>query len=228
MARIFFTLALGACSLLATDLFFGYWVGDYNEVAGQIKRAARDLDKLRQNPSADDDVLRAAQQELSAAASGHQPLVYRMTMHRWIGIVAVLITVLVNSVSVTYFIGTSRWCKEVSDTYALEPRFAEDSARLKRKTFPFSFSSLMICLAVVVTGGAADPDNSVVESTMPWVTPHHLVALLGSLWIGWSFLVQVGRIGANYEIIEQIVQRVDEIRARADTAGEVSQRSESE
>ena len=43
------------------------------------------------------------------------------TVHRLTGIAAALAVVLVESVIVTYFIGTSRWCKEVIETYSLDP-----------------------------------------------------------------------------------------------------------
>ena len=49
--------------------------------------------------------------------SGHAA---RMTLHMLLGAAAALMTVLVNSITITYFIGTSRWCKEVCETYQLE------------------------------------------------------------------------------------------------------------
>ena len=42
------------------------------------------------------------------------------TMHRLTGLAAALAVVFVESVVVTYFIGTSRWCKEVVETYQFE------------------------------------------------------------------------------------------------------------
>ena len=45
------------------------------------------------------------------------------TVHRLSGVAAALAVVLVNSIVVTYFVGTSRWCKEVAETYQLAPSF---------------------------------------------------------------------------------------------------------
>ena len=42
------------------------------------------------------------------------------TVHRLAGVAAGLAVVLVNSIVVTYFIGTSRWVKEVTETYRLD------------------------------------------------------------------------------------------------------------
>ena len=57
-------------------------------------------------------------------------------VHRLMGVAAAIVVVLVNSIVVTYFIGTSRWCKEVVDTYSLDRELVRRSARLKRRTFP--------------------------------------------------------------------------------------------
>ena len=43
------------------------------------------------------------------------------TVHRLSGVLAALLVVLVNSMAVTYFIGTGRWCREVVETYGLDP-----------------------------------------------------------------------------------------------------------
>lgn len=42
------------------------------------------------------------------------------TVHRLSGVLAALVVVLVNSMAVTYFVGTSRWVREVVETYGLE------------------------------------------------------------------------------------------------------------
>ena len=57
------------------------------------------------------------------------------TVHRLTGIAAALGVVFVESVVVTYFIGTSRWCKEVTETYRLDPNRVRQSNRLKRRAF---------------------------------------------------------------------------------------------
>src|SRR3989304_423650 len=60
------------------------------------------------------------------------------TVHRLAGIAAALAVVFVESVIVTYFIGTSRWCQEVVETYQLPAELARQSNRLKRRTFPWA------------------------------------------------------------------------------------------
>ena len=78
------------------------------------------------------------------------------TVHRLSGVLAALMVVLVNSISVTYFIGTGRWCREVVETYALAPALIERSRRIKRAAFPASLLGMLAVVAIVALGGAAD------------------------------------------------------------------------
>src|SRR5687767_3656973 len=64
----------------------------------------------------------------------------RMTIHMLLGAGGALMAILVNSITITYFIGTSRWCKEVCETYRLPGELAERSTRLKRSTFPWALA----------------------------------------------------------------------------------------
>ena len=54
------------------------------------------------------------------------------TVHRLLGLAAAIVVVLANSITVTYFVGTGRWCKEVSEAYELDPQFVRRSAKIKR------------------------------------------------------------------------------------------------
>ena len=49
------------------------------------------------------------------------------TVHRLSGVFSGLTVVLVNSMTVTYFIGTGRWCREVAETYSLDEAFIEQN-----------------------------------------------------------------------------------------------------
>ncbi|HEV3004682.1 MAG TPA: hypothetical protein VGX78_09475 [Pirellulales bacterium] len=83
------------------------------------------------------------------------------TTHRLAGVGVGLLVVLVNSIVVTYFIGTSRWCKEVVATYSLDGELVRRSTRLKRRTFPFALASMLVVVVLIASGGAADPGGAV-------------------------------------------------------------------
>ncbi len=93
--------------------------------------------------------------DLHDPANYRDPHVVRLAIvHKMFGLAAALSVVLVNSIVVTYFVGTSRWCKEVVETYQLDRRLLARSVRLKRRTFPWAISAM---LAAVVMGALAPP-----------------------------------------------------------------------
>src|SRR5260221_8345580 len=104
------------------------------------------------------------------------------TTHRLAGVGAGLIVVLVNSIVVTYFIGTSRWCKEVVETYSLDVELLRRSTRLKRRTFPWAVMAMLAVVGMIALGGAADPGTGL-PGTANWVLPHFIGALVGLAFV---------------------------------------------
>lgn len=144
--------------------------------------------------------------------TNHPPEVLRWaTIHRLLGIGTGLVVVLVNSIVVTYFIGTSRWCKEVSETYRLEPTLVRRSTMLKRKTFPWAVTGMLTVVGVIALGGAADPGSGR-SGTEFWVTPHLLGALTGLLIIAYTFFIEWRNIAANHVVIADVLVEVKRIR----------------
>jgi hypothetical protein len=142
----------------------------------------------------------------------HSPDTLRWaTVHRLAGVGTALAVLLVNSIVVTYFIGTSRWCKEVSETYGLDLSYIRRSTLLKRRTFPWAVMGMLTAVAVVALGGAADPATGR-AGTEDWVTPHLLGACCGLMLIAWAFFVEWQNIHANYQVIEDVLAQVKRIR----------------
>ncbi len=207
MARIFSSLALLAFSLLALNLALGFSTGDYNAAANQYKEAQR------RAMTAPPETREAARRELGALAIDLLPSVRRAHLHMWVGVAAALVNLLVNSITVTYFIGTTRWCREVAETYHLDLDYVRRSNALKRRTFPCALGAILVILGIVALGAASDPSAGVPDSSA-WVTPHYMAALVGVGLIGWSFLVQARNLAANYRIIQEIVAEVQVIRQK--------------
>jgi hypothetical protein len=132
-------------------------------------------------------------------------------VHRMMGIGAALVVVLVNSIGMTYFIGSGRWCKEVSDTYQLDPKLVRQSTWLKRKAFPWAVSSMLVVVCVGALGAAADP-ATLRQGTEHWVTPHLIGAFLGLLYIAFAFYMEAGRIAEHSAVIDAIMVEVRRIR----------------
>jgi hypothetical protein len=133
------------------------------------------------------------------------------TVHRLSGIFAALMVVLVNSMVVTYFIGTGRWCREVVETYGLPASLVARAKGLKRAAFPWSVLGMLAVVGIVALGGAADPATGR-PGTQNWVTPHLLGALALSALIAWCFQSQLPRIRRQQALIEEVLAAVQAIR----------------
>jgi hypothetical protein len=213
LSRIFSGLAIFATVLLSINLFTGLSIGDWNDLAVELRIANRHVQELqRAGRGVDDAELRDALQQATAIASAATPMGRRATLHILLGIAAALVTVLVNSISVTYFIGTSRWCQEVVDTYQLNPEFTQQSLAMKRRSFPWSLGGILTILLIVALGAASDPGNRLANSAA-YSTWHFAAAMLGIFFIGVSFFVQVTRIATNYQLINNVMSEVQRIRA---------------
>jgi hypothetical protein len=133
------------------------------------------------------------------------------TVHRLTGIAAALAVVFVESVIVTYFIGTSRWCKEVVDTYGLDRSMIAESNRLKRKTFPWALGGMLAVVGIISLGGAADPATGR-HNTAEWAQWHLVGAILGVVFIAWTYVAAWNNVFANHFVIQRIVDQVAQIR----------------
>ena len=211
MARIFFTLALFAVLLLTTNALLGFFGGDYNGAMLELKQAAGDLDTVMRSPSSDRQQRDTARKKFDAVVRDSKPLRNWTTAHRLLGVAAALVTVLVNSITVTYFIGTSRWCREVVETYHLDMELADRSDLLKRGSFPWAAGSILLIIGLVALGAMSDPGANIQHSAQ-WVMPHYIMAITAIALITYSFMRQVVAIGSNYEVIEQILADVQQIR----------------
>jgi hypothetical protein len=132
-------------------------------------------------------------------------------VHRLTGIAAALVVVLVNSIVIVYFIGTSRWCKEVCEAYRLDRSLVARSSQLKRRTFPWAVTGMLTVVGVIALGGAADP-GTLRPGTEWWVTPHMLGAMAGLIIVAWVFWVLWQNIARNQMVIADVMTEVRRIR----------------
>jgi hypothetical protein len=134
------------------------------------------------------------------------------TAHRLSGILAAVFVLFVESIVVTYFVGTNRWCKEVSETYRLGEKFTAASTNLKRRAFPISFVGMLIMVGIAALGAASDPGVRLSADAM-WADVHLGAALLGIALIVGGFFLQAGYIQDNHDVIEQVMGEVKRIRS---------------
>jgi hypothetical protein len=134
------------------------------------------------------------------------------TVHRLTGMAAALAVVFVQSIVVTYFIGTSRWCKEVVETYRLDPALIGESTVLKRRAFPWAVLGMLAVVGVAALGAAADPATGRAD-TQSWANVHLAAALGGIAFIGWTYYLAWNYISANQAVIQRVLEQVARVRA---------------
>lgn len=132
-------------------------------------------------------------------------------VHMLMGLSAALAVVLVHSIVITYFVGTSRWCKEVTETYRLDPTSLIRSTLLKRKTFPWCVLGMLTVVVVGALGAASDPGTGR-ANTESMASVHLAGALVGLAIIVWTYFRAWLNIEANQGVINQILADVETIR----------------
>ena len=211
MSRIFSSLAVVAVLMLLVALAFGLRVGEYNETYTEFVAIQQ---QLRDGSYLETTITRQQLQQQADLLSNQMVAPQqRARTHMLMGIATGLLALFVNSVSVTYFIGTSRWCKEVVDTYELETELAEESKRLKRRCFAWAFLGMLLVLVTAALGAAADP-GTLRLTTGEWVLPHFAAAMSSVALITLSFLLQAGYIHRNSKIVEKIMLQVRQVRVQ--------------
>jgi hypothetical protein len=193
VSRIFASLAAVSIALLVTTVVIGLDV-DVNDRFAEWQLSRTNEAQLR------------LEQESSAKST-----------HMMSGVAAAIGVLLVSSIAVTYFIGTSRWCREVVEAYSLEDELAARSQTLKRSAFPWALTSMLTILAIAVLGAAADPATGSAQ-TASWIVPHFVAALLGVAIIMWCFFSLWCNITANHKVIETVMARVQQVRENQESA----------
>lgn len=200
------SLSIFPAVLVFITMGVGWWIGDYN--GAHAKYRALSIEAKR-NPDSVSEV------QLQAAADNVLLPGGRFTIHFQLGLATALAVTLINSLSVTYLIGTSRWVKEVCDAYELDNKYVNESKKIKRSTFPWSIMGVLSILAIIAFGAASDPGTGM-TTTASWVSTHLMVAMAGTAVIVIAIFVQASNLQVNADIINQVV---DDVRREREARG---------
>ncbi len=215
MSRIFLSLALFSLAILAVNLLLGLSIGDYAGQSRDAMAAESELNKLRREAQQDParlSEIKAAEAKAQAAHEVRRPIADRKVIHMLLGVATALVALLVNCISVTYFVGTSKWCGEVSAAYGLDDVKAKESQRLKRRNFPWAVIGSLTILVIVILGASADPDGMMRQDAVNYVNYHLVAAFVGIAIIAWAFLQQAHFVASNFLLIQEILDQVKSIR----------------
>ncbi|HET6884397.1 MAG TPA: hypothetical protein VFI31_29865 [Pirellulales bacterium] len=132
--------------------------------------------------------------------------------HFMVGVGVGLAVVLVNSLVMTWFIGTSRWCKEVADTYSLDRDIVASSNRIKRGAFPYALAHMLIIVGVLSLGAAADPSGNLKVAPpggLSWAQWHLISAVGAVLAIAAGSVVEWRALRENQQLIQRVKAEAD-------------------
>ena len=128
-------------------------------------------------------------------------------VHFNLGLVTVLGILLVHCIIFTYFLGTGRWVKEVGLAYELPdqnlPRLTRE---LKRGTFPPALFAMLTAIGTAAAGAG----NQLQE--WPWYI-HASAACITFVVNLWAFAVEYANLRVNAQVIADVLDEVDRIRA---------------
>ena len=104
-----------------------------------------------------------------------------------------------------------RWCKEVTETYRLDPAPLMRSNQLKRRTFPWCVLGMLTVVVVGALGAASDPGTGRPD-TASMANVHLAAAFAGLALVGWTYLRAWSNILDNQAVIQKILDDVQQIR----------------
>lgn len=223
MTRIFPSLSVigfalwianaGAALMLHADYVI------FDQVVVKLDRVERDRRYWLDKPDAPAEQVKQLEQQRQEYHDQLKPILNRAQIHFLFLVAMGLVNLLVCSVSITYFIGTSRWCKEVVETYELDPELAVASAQLKRRSFPWSLGAILIILVVVALGGASNPGVKL-SFVRDWLLPFELAIWLSAIAMAAAYYFQFRQIAAHLEIIHRIMDQVRAMRGEPEATTE--------
>jgi hypothetical protein len=127
------------------------------------------------------------------------------TLHLFGGLAAALLTLLLHSLVLTYFIGTGRWMQEVIKAYSLPATPWERSRALKIQALPYILGGILSVILAAVLGAAADVGR--IDRNY-----HLVIATVAVAFNFWSYVREYRVVAENGDLISGIMDDVKRIR----------------
>ena len=135
--------------------------------------------------------------------------------HFTAALAALLFSVLIHAIILTYFMGTGRWIEETSNAYRLDAAFYVKSSKIKYRTIPW----VVVCFALLLTtaglGAAADPASRMYTKMIAGIPLGKFHGTIASVTILFNLLVswfEFRALEKNGAIVEEVLELVRKIR----------------
>jgi len=135
--------------------------------------------------------------------------------HVLTALAALMFTLLVHAIVLTYFMGTGRWIEETSTAYKLDPSLYHQSKTIKYRTIPAMVACMVLLILTAALGAAADPGATLQSRGYlgySAATIHLSVAIVTVLANVAMNYAEFRALERNTEIIGQVLSEVRRIR----------------
>ena len=141
-----------------------------------------------------------------------------MMWHWHAGFWTSLLTLLVHSIVLTYFVGTGRWVREVGTVYGFDGVWVRRTWRTKLHAIPLIVASMLMAVVTAALGASVDPGSTVrLESWMgiPAAHLHRYSAIALFLVNLVSYWFEYAALRANATTISEVMEQVERVRRGA-------------
>jgi hypothetical protein len=121
--------------------------------------------------------------------------------HFFIGLAATLVTLLVHTLVLLYFLGTARSLAEAVERHGLPPDVLRWNREARRRVFPWLAGAALLSAAAAILGGGADTGR-----VPRWC--HGLAGLACVVVNALAFVVELSAVARNMQVIESVRSRI--------------------
>ncbi len=129
-------------------------------------------------------------------------------IHFVLGLFSALAVLGIHCLTITYFLGTGRWVKEVCLAYGFpDDHWPRQTRDLKRSNTPFAITAMLLTIATAAAGAGRQH-----EVWPAWI--HLTLAVATVLVNGVVWVIEYRNIRTNFRILDEVYAEVERIRAR--------------
>lgn len=123
---------------------------------------------------------------------------------------AILLTLLVHAIVLTYFMGTGRWIEETCEAYRFEGAARQENIRLKYRVIPGMVGCMFLLILTGAFGAMSDPAANVRVPSAHWI--HLSLAILTLTANFATSILEFQMIRRNGALVDLVYREVQTVR----------------
>ena len=129
--------------------------------------------------------------------------------HFVLGLFSAIAVLLIHCLTITYFLGTGRWVKEVCLAYGLpDDRWPRQTRDIKRRNTPYAILAMLVTIATAAAGAG--------RQNFEWPAWVHAALAGATLVINVAvWVIEYRNMGTNLRILDEVYAETERLRAAA-------------